>query len=187
MSLRNILSFGHQLLAEILEVGDFAVDATVGNGHDTVFLAELVGEGGHVYGFDIQQEALEATRKKLEFAQLADRVTLFQESHHHLGEFLDGKTIKGAIFNLGYLPGGDKSIVTVPKTTIAAVNWLTQHIVKRGIIVVAVYPGHPEGELESEAFLDYVSRLDQKEYAVIKYDFLNRKNNPPYLIVIEKI
>lgn len=183
--LQNIITFGHELIKERLQIGDIVVDATVGNGHDTVFLAKLVGNSGHVYGFDIQESAIERTRKRLTAENVVNQVTLFNQSHHLIGQCLDGKRIKAAIFNLGYLPGGDKTIVTVPDKTIQAVDYLVHHMESNGIIIVTVYPGHPEGKIESQAFYNYVQELDQKYFNVLKYAFLNRQNSPPYLIAIE--
>lgn len=186
MILKNMISFGQELLSKVIETGDIAIDATVGNGHDTAFLAKQVGDSGHVYGFDIQTQAIMNTREKLEVEHLLKRVTLIQDSHHKLQDYLADIKIKGAMFNLGYLPGGDKSIVTVPETTIQAVQWLTEALESGGLIVVIVYPGHPEGKVESDAFLHYVSTLDQHQFSVLNYEFVNRQNNPPYLIAIEK-
>lgn len=189
MKLERILSFAKLLLEKAVKPGDIAIDATVGNGHDTLFLAELVGTDGKVFGFDIQEQALESCRVKVQEQSLADRVTLFQKGHQYVAESvpttLHGK-VTGAIFNLGYLPGGDKSIVTTPETTISAIKQILQILAPEGIIVIVIYHGHPQGQIERDNLLEYVKNLDQKDAHVLNYQFLNQKNNPPFIIAIEK-
>lgn len=189
MTLMNILPFARFLLERAVTEGDLAIDATVGNGHDTVYLAELVGDSGHVFGFDIQPEAIAATTARLSEHGLHDRVTLFQQSHSELLTALPSDVygrIAGAVFNLGYLPGGDKQIVTQPESTIQAVEQLLSIMKPGGVIVLVVYHGHPEGKIERDALLDYVRSLDQQHTHVLKYEFLNRRNDPPFIIALEK-
>ncbi|HWO96961.1 MAG TPA: class I SAM-dependent methyltransferase [Bacillus sp. (in: firmicutes)] len=189
MKLERILPFARTLLQKAVKEGDIAVDATIGNGHDTVLLAELVGETGHVYGFDIQHQALENTKQKLIEQKLENRVTLFQKSHSQLHELLPSsvsKQVTGAIFNLGYLPGGDKSIVTKADSTIEAIEQLLEVMAPEGIIVLVIYHGHPEGALERNHLLQYVTGLDQQKVHVLQYKFMNQQNNPPFIIAIEK-
>lgn len=189
MKLERILPFSRTLLQKAVNKGDIAVDATIGNGHDTVWLAELVGETGHVYGFDIQQQALESTKQKLREQQLDDRVTLFHKSHSHLHEVLPPlapRQVTGAIFNLGYLPGGDKNVVTKAESTIKAIDQLLEVMAPEGIIVLVIYHGHPEGAVERDHLLQYVTELDQQKVHVLQYKFMNQQNNPPFIIAIEK-
>lgn len=189
MKLERVLPYSKKIMTLAVSEGDIAVDCTVGNGHDTLFLAELVGESGHVYGFDIQSEALTNTKDLLEEHRADSRVTLFQASHADVLDRIpkaQHDQIRGAIFNLGYLPGGDKEIVTVPESTIIAVDNLLSVMKKEGVIVIVVYHGHPEGQLERDALLDYVTKLDQKKAHVLQYRFMNQINNPPFIIAIEK-
>jgi 16S rRNA C1402 N4-methylase RsmH len=189
MKLTKILPFTRVLMDMAVGEGDIAVDATVGNGHDTLYLAERVGEKGHVFGFDIQQEAIAATSARLQEHHLLERVTLFQASHDQLIEKIPTVYhghIAGAMFNLGYLPGGDKRIVTKPESTIHAIEQLLQIMKKEGIIVLVVYHGHPEGAIERDALLHYVKAMDQQHAHVLKYEFINQKNNPPFILAIEK-
>ncbi|AMX82546.1 rRNA methyltransferase [Geobacillus subterraneus] len=189
MTLMNILPFARFLLAGAVTEGDLAIDATVGNGHDTVYLAERVGDRGHVFGFDIQAEAIAAAAARLAERGLHGRVTLFQQSHSELLTALPCDVhgrIAGAVFNLGYLPGGDKQIVTKPESTIQAVEQLLSVMKPGGVIVLVVYHGHPEGKIERDALLDYVRSLDQQHVHVLKYEFLNRRNDPPFILALEK-
>jgi tRNA A58 N-methylase Trm61 len=189
MKLERILPFARNLLELAVQPGDIAVDATVGNGHDTVFLAKLAGPSGRIYGFDIQDEALMSCKTKLRENDLQDRVTLFHAGHENMTACIPplhfGK-ITGAIFNLGYLPGGDKNIVTVPQTTIEAIDQLLGIMAPEGIIVIVIYHGHLEGAVERDYLLRYVKSLDQNIAHVLEYRFLNQKNNPPFIIAIEK-
>jgi predicted methyltransferase len=189
MKLERILPFARTLLQKAVKEGDVAVDATVGNGHDTIFLAQLVGETGHVYGFDIQQQALENTTNKIKEHQLENRITLFHKSHGELLEALPStvsQRITGAIFNLGYLPGGDKTIVTKPASTIQAIEQLLELMAPEGIIVLVIYHGHPEGALERDELLKYVTTMNQQKVHVLQYQFINQQNNPPFIVAIEK-
>lgn len=190
MILKRVLPFAHSLLEAAVEDGDVTVDATVGNGHDTCVLANLVGPNGKVYGFDIQQNALENTHRRLQESNLNERVELFLKSHDQIESVIPTefhKKIKGAIFNLGYLPGGDKTIVTTPDSSISAVKQLLKIMPGGGIIVLVVYHGHPEGQIERDQLIQYVKTIDQKQAQVLQYQFLNQVNHAPFIIAIEKI
>lgn len=189
MKLDRILPFARQLLERAVSPGDVVIDATLGNGHDTLFLARLVGENGRVYGFDIQEEAIENTKEQLDTHELAPRVTLFHQGHETVMNVIPpvhhGK-VTGAIFNLGYLPGGDKEIVTRPKTTILALNQIHEMMAPEGILVLVIYHGHPEGAVERDYILRYVEKLDQNYVHVLRYQFMNQLNHPPFIVALEK-
>ncbi|MEQ1824073.1 MAG: class I SAM-dependent methyltransferase [Fimbriimonadaceae bacterium] len=162
--------------------GDLVVDATIGNGHDTLFLANLVGSEGKVIGFDIQASAIQTTREKtIDFPQ----VELFHLGHEKVGSCLDGLP-SAAMFNLGYLPGTDKQIVTNPQTTLAALDQLATPLLPKGVITIVLYTGHDGGAEEAAAVKAWGQGLDQSLYTVIEYGFVNQKNTPPSLIVIER-
>ncbi|MBM4762638.1 class I SAM-dependent methyltransferase [Bacillus sp. B15-48] len=189
MKLERVLPFAKSLLNTAVAEGDIVVDATVGNGHDTLFLAQLVGPNGKVFGFDIQGQAIQSCKEKLIHQNVHERVVLFQEGHENVSKCIPEHfhgMVTGGIFNLGYLPGGDKTIVTVPETTISAIQQLLQLLAPEGIIVIVVYHGHHEGQLERDRLLQYVETMDQKKAHVLKYQFLNQANNPPFIIAIEK-
>ncbi|MGG0717404.1 class I SAM-dependent methyltransferase [Robertmurraya massiliosenegalensis] len=189
MKLQGILPFARTLLTNAVSTGEIAIDATVGNGHDSVFLANLVGANGHVFGFDIQEEAIINTTNRLKEQGLDKQVTLFHKGHEEIAASVPANVhgnIKGAIFNLGYLPGGDKTIVTQPNTTITAIEQLLDILAPEGMIVLVIYHGHPEGQTEKEEILTFVSQLDQKKAHVLQYQFINQENHPPFIIAIEK-
>lgn len=187
--LENALSFGHRLLTGVVKKGDLTIDATIGNGHDTLFLANLVGETGKVYGFDIQEKAVNNTRKRLIDQQVYGRVELYQHGHETIGQYIPQEErcrLKAAVFNLGYLPGGTKHVVTKAETTIRAIDAILELLQKGGIVVLLVYHGHPEGKAERDKLLQYVDTLDQRHVGVLKYEFINQRNHPPFLLALEK-
>ncbi|MBS2970128.1 rRNA methyltransferase [Metabacillus sp. KIGAM252] len=189
MIVTRILPFCRDLLSAAVQPGDIAVDATAGNGHDTAFLAGLTGESGQVFSFDIQEDALLATERLLEEKNLSSRVTLFHKGHEYAEEFIPAEyhgKLAGAVFNLGYLPGGNKEIVTSPDSTIAGISQLFRMLKLEGIIVLVIYHGHPEGKIEKNAVLEFAKNLPQDEAHVIQYQFINQKNNPPFICAIEK-
>ena len=185
MKLLRVLPFAKYLLGETVIAGETVVDATAGNGNDTHFLAEQVGVNGHVYAFDIQQAALDSTAERL--GGLNERVSLILDSHDNVEQYVNGP-IGGAVFNLGYLPHSeDLSIVTKPDSTIKAIHTLLGMLKKGGIIAVSVYDGHEGGREERDALLDYVKSLHQADVHVIRYELINQRNNPPFLIALEKM
>lgn len=185
--LKTALHFSRQLLQEVLQPGDTAVDATMGNGHDTLFMAECVGKTGFVYAFDIQAQAIEATKARLTDTPFEQRVQLIFDGHQNLDFYLPKEiTIKAAIFNLGYLPKSDKSIITLPNTTKKALDALLERLAPKGRIIVVAYYGHEGGEEELLTVRDYCEQLPQEAYNVLNYQFINQKNQPPILFCIEK-
>lgn len=189
MKLDRILPFAKKLLEKAVTSGDVVVDATLGNGHDTLFLANLVGENGRVYGFDVQEDAIRTSTEKLRQNGITDRVTIFHSGHELLSNLIPVEhhgEISAAIFNLGYLPGSDKSIVTKPETTISAIEQLLEIMTPEGIIILVIYHGHDEGALERDALLSYCQEIDQKKAHVLQYRFMNQQNNPPFIVAIEK-
>ncbi len=189
MNVLGILPFARQLLANAITEGDNVIDGTAGNGHDTLFLAKLVGKTGKVFAFDIQEQAILNTKVRLEENDALTQVTLFQKGHEEVKSFVPNGAIgniTGAIFNLGYLPGGDKAIVTKPDTTLQAITDIFSMLKKGGIIVLVIYYGHEEGKSEKDEVINFVSNIDQTEAHVLSYQFINQKNNPPFIVAIEK-
>lgn len=186
MSLKGIINYSHHLLEECVNVGDTVIDATCGNGNDTLFLSELVGNEGQVLAFDIQEQAIQTTRHLLE-QHSQKNVSLIYDSHAHVDQYIeDDQTIGGAIFNLGYLPKSDKTVITKGPSTITALDKILNVLKKKGMVVLVIYHGHDGGKDEKEAVLKHVIQLDQKSFNVLQYGFINQKNNPPFIIAIEK-
>lgn len=181
-ALPRAVALAQALVASRLGEGGRAVDATVGNGHDTRFLADLVGESGTVVGFDVQAEAIAETRDK---TSLYPQVRLIRDGHENVLNYLEGK-IDAAMFNLGYLPRFDKSVITRPDTTVAALNGVVSQLEAGGIVTVVLYTGHEGGREEAEAVSKWVESLDQDDFSAIEYRFVNQRNSPPSLVAIER-
>jgi SAM-dependent methyltransferase len=189
MILRPLLGYVRDLLSVTLQEGDIAIDGTVGNGHDTLFLAERVGESGRVYGFDIQQQALLNAQARLEEAGVAGRVELLLESHARMQEAVPMEMhgrVKAVTFNFGYLPGGDKSMVTTSSSSLPALRAALDLLAPGGIVTAALYSGHEEGKAETQAILNWAHGLEPSEVHVLMYLFHNQKNDPPLLLAFEK-
>lgn len=184
----GIIQYAHQLLEQSIKNGETVVDATCGNGNDTLFLSKLIGDEGHVYAFDVQAQAIENTKTKLT-ENNRHNVAYINDSHAKLSTYIPKHLkgmIGGAIFNLGYLPRSDKSIITQGDSTISAVEQLLTYLRKKGVIVIVIYHGHEGGEVEKDEVLSFVEQLNQKHYSVVRYGFINQVNNPPFVVAIEK-
>lgn len=183
---KDPIDVSHQWLAEILSEGMISVDATAGNGYDTLFLARKVGAKGKVYAFDIQEQAINETRTKLLGMGLADRVNLIHKGHENLKSFVKCP-INAMIFNLGYLPGSDKSVVTQPDTTIVALKAGMELLLPNGLIVLTIYTGHPEGLDEWLELEEYIKTLPRELWNVVQLTFLNRHDKTPFNIAIQRV
>lgn len=186
MLLQNILPFTHDLLRAHIRAGDTVLDGTAGNGHDTLLLAQCVGKGGKVWVFDVQEQALAATAKRVQDEAVQANVEYVHAGHETLADYVR-EPLAAAVFNFGWLPGGDKSITTQADTSIRALNAALTLLKKGGLLAAVVYPGHEAGAHEASAIESWARTLPQQQYAVLKYGFINRQNRPPYLLAIEKL
>ena len=184
--LKSARYLARDALLQAVNAGDTVVDATMGNGHDTLFLAEQVGPEGHVCAFDIQESALESTRALLEAHRAADRVTLFCQSHAELTASVPSG-LAAAVFNLGWLPGGDHTVTTRTASTRQAVLAALELLKPGGIVTICAYPGHPEGEKELEMLIQLLSSLSNRAYNVLRQTFLNAGPGAPECFVIQKL
>lgn len=181
----NVIDISKRVCQSKLSNGDTAVDCTMGNGNDTAFLCSLVGENGKIYAFDIQEDAVINTRKKLQELKFLERAELILDGHQNIDNYIK-EHVKLVIFNLGYLPKGNHEITTKKETTLEAVQKCLDILKPNGIILLIIYTGHENGKTEKEALEGFTSKLNQKEYNVAKIFFTNQINNPPELICIEK-
>lgn len=185
LNLSSITQFAQFILKQTVVSGSKLIDATVGNGHDTLFLAKLAGETGHVYGFDIQKKALDTTLGKLKTHSLDKRVSLYHISHEHITNYIN-TTIAGAMFNLGYLPGADHTITTTPDATIAALDAVIALLNPGGVITIVAYPGHHGGMQETGEVRRYLKKLDEKYAKVSRYQMVNNTKQSPVAYIIQK-
>lgn len=181
----DLMGLHKHFVLEHLGEGDVAVDFTMGNGNDTLFLSKTVGECGKVYAFDIQEEALISTRAHLVSEGAPENYTLICASHHRVREFVK-EPIKAGMFNLGYLPrSGRKSVTTMLQTTRPAVEAALELLSPDGVLIVAIYPGHEEGELEGNALREYFSSLSRFRICASEFHILNSPASP-YFYLLEK-
>ena len=185
-TLRGAVPLSHFLLRQRVRPGDLALDATCGNGFDTLLLAELVGEGGRVFGFDVQPRAIAATRSLLEREGRLDNVQLFEASHETVAGFVP-EGLRAAVFNLGYLPGGDSLLVTDPLGTVSALGQAARLLAPQGIVTVSLYTGHEGGPQEAAAVEAWGASLDPRAFNVWCSRQLNRPAVAPYLVLVERI
>ena len=181
----DLLKTEKQFISAHIKEGGTVVDFTMGNGHDTLWLSNQVGENGKVYAFDIQQAAVDSTAENLRRAGCPDNYTLICDSHHRVEEYV--KTpIKAGMFNLGYLPGGDKRITTLRETTMPAVEAAIRLLDRDAILNIAVYPGHEEGELEGKMLCEYFAKLDRRKICISQIKILNSPTSPYFMVVETK-
>jgi predicted methyltransferase len=184
--MNNAVDFAHMVLERVVARGSIVIDATLGNGHDAEALAGLVGSTGVLYGFDIQQDAVRATADKLKNYQL--QLHLLCVGHQHLAANIAPEHVghvSAVVFNLGYLPGGDKSVTTVAETTIDGIRQALGVLRPGGVIAIVGY-GHPEGEYEQHALRQLLGTLPQQQYSCSEANFLNQRGNPPVGFVVYK-
>lgn len=167
--------------------GDICIDATMGNGNDTLLLSELTGEMGKVLAFDIQEMALSNTQKKLTDACAPQNYTLLLESHANMEKYAAENSISCIVFNFGYLPGGDHAKATIAEHSIAAMEQGLRLLKKGGLMSLCIYSGGDSGFEERDAILTWLKTLDSKKFLVIRSEYFNRPNNPPMPVLVIKL
>ncbi len=183
----SLVQQAHRVVAEVLHTGDIAIDATVGNGHDTLFLATQVGSAGKVYGFDIQQQALDSAWQRLEQAGQTAPVSLYHAGHEVMAMLLPESVagrVKAVMFNLGYLPGGDKQRITSTSTTLAALQAALSLLAPGGVISLLAYTGHPGGREEAEQVKGWAVALAQDLFTTtIEVPSVPLGNAPEWVVI----
>ena len=182
----SALDIVHKMLRLHIKPGDFCIDATAGNGHDTVFLCELVGESGKVVAMDIQPDAVLSTKQNLLEHDFSDRAEVFCMSHSDMDTVAEPESADAIVFNFGWLPGGNHDIFTRAETSVPAIQKSLDILKPGGLLALCLYYGRNNGYSERDAIFSFLSELDSRHYAVMKCDFLNRKNDPPFPIFIVK-
>lgn len=183
----QITDWCHHMVLEHISEGDLCIDATMGNGNDTLFLCQQTGPSGKVLAFDIQQTALVHTRQRLESELTFVNYELHLTGHEHMAEFAGREQASCIMFNLGYLPSGDHSLATRAQTSIAAMEAGLTLLKPGGVMSVCIYSGGDSGFAERDAVLPWLKTLDPKRYLVLLTEYYNRANNPPIPAFIIKI
>ncbi len=174
---RSARFWAAELIGPALFPGARAVDATMGNGKDTLWLCGLVGETGRVYAFDVQAEAVARTRELLEREGVADRAALFCRGHEHMAEVVDGP-VDAVMFNLGWLPGAEHGVTTRVETTLQAAD--------AALTLLKPEPGHDEGTRELNVLTAWAASLDSRRYDALMKHYMNQPNDPPVLIAVKR-
>lgn len=174
-------------ITEQVKEGDLCIDATMGNGNDTLLLSHLCGEKGHVLAFDIQEMALSNTKERLEKEHAAHNYELFLDSHVNMGNYAEPMSVSCIVFNFGYLPGGNHKLATRPESSILALTTSLSLLKRGGILTLCIYSGGDSGFQERDALLGWLKELDPKKYLVIKTEYYNRPNNPPMPVLVVKL
>lgn len=183
----QITSWVQHFIEDHVQPGDFCIDATMGNGNDTALLSRLTGENGKVLAFDIQQQALDHTKEKLQKENCPENYELYLTSHEHMEQYAEQGSISCITFNLGYLPGGDHTKATKGDSSIRAIQTGLELLREKGLMTVCIYSGGDSGFEEKEAVISYLQKLDPKKYLVIISQYANRPNNPPIPVLIVKL
>ena len=182
---RSARFWAREMVEQAMFEGARAVDATMGNGHDTQWLCELAGEAGRVYAFDVQPEAVRRTEQRLAEAGLSERARLFCAGHERMAELIP-EPVDAVVFNLGWLPGAEHGVTTRVETTLQAVEAALSVLKEDGIMTVCIYPGHDEGARELRALIRWAETLDPLRYDALIKTYLNQPNDPPRMLAVKK-
>ncbi len=182
----NAIKLAQQLLIDKVNRAKFLVDATAGNGKDSLFLAQNSPTNAMVLSFDVQQTAIIKTKELLSKYSLDDKVKLIIDSHANIDLHFHGR-IDVAMFNLGYLPNAQHKITTQGYSTIAALQKILGLLSTGGVISIIAYSGHQEGYLENKAVQELLTSLPSNIVTVGCWSMINHSNNPPILYIVEKM
>lgn len=182
----SALNIIHRIIKEKVQPGDICIDATAGRGNDTLLLAQLVGETGHVTAFDIQQDAVDSTKALLAANGMTERTDVLLKSHSEMGGMFEENSVSCITFNFGWLPKGDHNIFTSKSTSIPAIEQGLKLLKSGGIMTLIIYYGRETGFEERDALLEYLPTIDSSRFTVIEMPFVNRPNCPPIPIIILK-
>lgn len=182
------LDLAHSFWKQIVKPGDILIDATCGNGHDTLALAQmgLTPHSGRLYAIDIQAKAIESCQHHLAnhlIPEVYSRIQFIQGCHSRIPAEIPRQSVALIVYNLGYLPGSDKQVVTTNATTIQSLENSLSLIKHGGAISVTCYPGHTEGKIEKEMVLNFAEKLLPSQWSCSHHEWLNRSSSPSVLIM----
>ncbi len=173
----NISDLSHYIIKNFVLNKHIAIDATLGNGYDTDFLSSIFNK---VYAFDIQEDACRNYIYKKK-----DNVEVINASHHLFKKYINEK-VDCIMYNLGFLPGGNKEITTLHETSLESIKEGLDILENGGIMTICIYRGHYEGKIEETCILEYLKKLPKNQFGVMVQFYLNRQDISPLLVVIEK-
>lgn len=182
----SVVDLSHLLLSNLTNGSGTYIDATAGNGYDSLFIATILQDDGRLFSFDISEEAIQNSKLLLTENNInLKNITLINDNHANLGTYLKSQLITAAIFNLGYLPGSNKKIRTNSTDTLAAIDQIIKRLQKKGIIIICSYIGHDAG-VENSVIGEYLSKLNTHEFEISKTEMINRENSPILYLVIKR-
>lgn len=184
-TITNAVKCVKKIIKEHIKPDSICVDGTMGNGYDTSFMRSFLTGNGFIYAFDIQKQALEETQRKLELENQFSKVQLIHDGHENIDQYIQGP-LDLVVYNLGYLPKGDKAITTTDDKSLESLKKAMKLLKKNGLIIMTVYPGHEAGKVELEVISNFLKTVSQKTYGVMRVDFYNYVNNPPVVFLIER-
>lgn len=182
----SAVKLAQQLLINKLNTAQCVVDATAGNGKDTLFLAKYSCDNVIIWAFDIQQVAILKTKQLLDIHNLTNKVNLVVDSHINITSYINMQ-IDVAMFNLGYLPNSEHSIATEYHSTIVALQQVLSLLSVGGVVSLVAYPGHEQGYYEQQAVQEFLGSLPAKLFTVGCWSMINHVNNSPILYIVEKV
>ncbi len=180
MILDSLNKYTREMTKRYVSSKSHVIDATCGNGNDTLFLSELAHRG-KVYAFDIQKEAIDNTKKRCQDKTNIDYIC---DSHANLEKYIHQENLACVMFNLGYLPNSTSPLSTNSDSTINAIESSLKLLKSGGAVLLTIYTGHDDHQ-EEKNIMPFITSLDKYKYNVLKYEFINLID-PPYLIIIEK-
>lgn len=184
----QVTDWCHSFIKQQVKPGDLCIDATMGNGNDTLLLCQLAGPEGHCISFDIQETALSHTKSLLDAKGIpGSSYTLLLKSHESISAYAQPESVSCIVFNLGYLPTGDHMLATKPSSTLIGIRQGLSLLKPGGLMTVCIYSGGDSGFEERDAVLDYVKGLDPKQFLVIVSEYYNRPKNPPIPVLIIRL
>lgn len=185
---KSHIDLAHHYWSLLLEVGDSVIDATCGNGHDTLFLARhcLAKDRGQLISLDIQTKALNQA-KELLFSEVSEEILshihFLNQCHSVFPISLLESPVKLIVYNLGYLPKGEKSLTTMVDTTLLSIQSAMQLIAPGGAISITCYPGHEEGKKEQEEIIKLMQNLNLKDWNCCLHQWINRISAPSLMLI----
>lgn len=174
----DISKISHYIIDQFLENKNIAIDATLGNGYDTDFLSKKFTK---VYSFEIQKEACKNYSERKN-----KNVIVINNSHHLLKRYITEESVDCIMYNLGFLPGGNKEITTMSETSLSSIIEGLKLLNHGGLMTICLYRGHDEGKEEENVIIPYLKELPKSKFGVMYHEFLNRSDDAPILIVIER-
>lgn len=182
----QVTGWCHDIIKSQTPKDGFYIDATMGNGYDTLMLCRLADKSGRVLAFDIQEKALSLTDKLLSEHGVRSRAKLILDGHEHMNRYAKAESADAICFNFGYLPGGDHRIATSPTTSVEAVRQGLDILKHGGMMSLCIYSGGDTGFKEKESILGFLKELPAGKYTVIVNEYYNRQNCPPMPVFLFK-